>query len=158
MPITQQVRIGLQGAIAYDSADNVASPTWVQIKHKIDAVLNMAWGEVDASDASSDWDQFEKGLINGDITFGYRKQGDSDTVFDWLVASMLDRAPKHFAFFRGAATDISVAGTYKGFEFVMHVMQNNESHNLKEAQKLDIVLKPAPNEDSLPAEITLTVV
>lgn len=158
MPIAQMQFIGLQGTIAYDSADNPASPTWVQITHKIDVQLGLAWGEIDASDASNDWELFEKALLSGSLTAQYRKHGASDAVFDWFLAALMSRVPKHIAFFRDDATDLTASGTYKGYRMIANLFQANEAHPLKDKQMLDMIWKPAQNSDSLPEQYSLTVI
>lgn len=150
---TQQVRIGLQGRLYYN-AGTFASPTWTEIEHRVDVTLNMGWTEVDVTDASVLFEMMEKGQIQASLDFGYIEQHGAtggDAVADWLKAALLSRNPEEFVFMDG---DITTSGE-TGWRFTMHVLKGDKPRGKTDPMRIDVSLKPAPNEDDNPQTYTV---
>lgn len=148
---TRKVRIGLDGKL-YRNSGTFGSPSWVVLEKVNDLALTLEMNEVDASDRSSVWEMVEKGLGKATVTFDYGYHEDDATNWQLLLTTFLDRdTPLEFAVMDGP---IDTSGEI-GWRITAHVMKASEKQDKEGRLMLDVELKPAPNADGNPQQITV---
>ena len=124
----------------YDSASNVASPTWVLITKAKDVSVPST---ADAADASARYSRYKKyvaGLVDESIQFGYQYSTDSDTIWDALKGAYVAGTSLQMAVADGA---IATNGTTYHKDWYIFTEFSSEE-NLDGSKTFQVTAQPTP--------------
>ncbi len=127
-----------------DGADVPGVPSWVPVSRAIDVAFNGDKSDADASSRMSKFRLDVGGLLNGEITFGYRqkKNDANDAVFLKLYTSWLNGTPILIQYLSGVATGDD------GWQMAVSVTGYSESQPNDSGASAQFTLKPFPAVDA----------
>jgi hypothetical protein len=129
-----------------DSADNPASPTWVELGEIADLTVNVGFSESDASiRGAGGLELTEPGLLQLEVT-GKMEWRNNNTNCNALYTAFLARTAINMWFLTGARTDTNARG-FKGDFKITKFPINQE---LKELTSIDIAFKPCRSSRATP--------
>jgi hypothetical protein len=126
----------------YRNSATYASPTWVEITHVSDLMLDQTKGEADVSTRATGGDEAKVGTLKArslDFTFLYRED-DSANALDYTALS--DSYENNTAIDMLIVNGVySTPGT-KGWRATMEVFKFSNDQKLTEASKFSVTMKP----------------
>lgn len=128
-----------------------ASPTWAEVDHTKDVTHNGTSVEADATDADSTSVETVVIATSEEIT-GQLRYADANADYLAIRDAFFARTATEFAIFRG---DMTVNGT-KGRRMTCQVTQFQESYPQDGILIADFTLKPTPNANNQPEDITIS--
>jgi len=132
------------------NTNTYASPTWAEVDHTKDVTHNTTTVEADATDADSASVETVVIATSEEIT-GQLRYADANADYLAIRDAVYARTAIEFCIFRG---DMTVTGT-KGRRMTCQVTQFQESYPQDGILVADFTLKPTPNANNQPEDITV---
>lgn len=143
------MKLGLNAKL-YRNTGTFAMPTWVEVSNIQDLELSDDMTEFDASvRGGSGFSEAEATLRNLELTFNMKNNDDQHMIA--LRTAYATRATVDLQVLDGPIATVGTHGVrarWKVFEF-------GKPQNLADGQMLNLRLRPAPNADGAPAEVTV---
>jgi hypothetical protein len=145
------MKLGLNAKL-YRNTGTFAMPTWVEVTNVQDLELSDDMTEFDASiRGGGGFSEAEPTLRNLELTFNMRNE-IADTHMIALRTAYATRAAVDMQVLDGPVATVGTHGVrarFKVFEF-------GKPQNLADGQFLNLRLRPAPNPDGVPTEVTIS--
>lgn len=136
-------KLGLDAKLYYDtSADPYGSPTWVEIGNCQDLTINLDKSEADVTvRANNGWEAILGALKAGGLDFKMIYD-NADGAFVAVRNAFLNNTNLHIAAMDGPMVAPTGGTASQGLWAVMTVTKFTKNEPLKEAQTVDVTIKP----------------
>lgn len=143
-------KLGLDAKL-YHNTGSYGSPTWAEIQDAQDVSLTLESGEAEVKRRASTWTEFLAALKEAAIEFEMISDPSNTADFQALRDAFLNRTAIEILCLDGA---VDSTGN-EGVRMTCLVTQFSRNEPLEEVLTFSVMLKPTPNDNAVPAWVTM---